>query len=142
MLLADDWRAEGVGMVAGPCEDGSRVCVDWGAGKGIVPAFSAGLRHAVLACGFSKGDRVRALALPRLPDLRDISRSCAKINVGDEGVVVGLCNDASVFGNTAPLSLCVDFGAGKGRQSLARGSWMENGEIDPVGRNWIGRWCS
>ena len=23
----------------------------------------------------------------------------------------------------------------------ARGSWMENGEIDPVGRDRIGRWC-
>ena len=114
-LVDSEGVAGDEGVVVGPCDDASSVCVDWGPGKSTAPACTTGLRHAVLPGGFTKGDRVRALSRPsqKTSELAGLSLT-NKIEIGDKGVVVGLCNQANVH-KTSRLSLCVDFGAGNGR---------------------------
>jgi len=97
------------GTVYGPSDDltdsdaEQRLCVKMHYSKNKINFHAiTQIEHAPLAGGFRKGERVRSL----------ITHSKTKLSVGDEGIVIGPCN------NTEPAQdsyrLCVEFGLGKG----------------------------
>jgi hypothetical protein len=119
-----------------------------GAGAGVLwLVFAATLATQLSGC---LAGRVTQ-ATPRAPLQLRVTRQaqeedehgqlCGKVFVAANRVMTQEQLDSLVVSPQCPQLLFTDVALKAQFEAWRGGSWMENGEIDPVGRDRIGRWC-